>query len=296
MASWVLHVLSVALIVSKTSAAINEELSKMLYDIPAMPGMVAERWEEYAECKLGSGIKEHTSLIVFRNTSDINIPASKIIEFYDRHFESKGFIKWGNSEDLSGRYQGPSLVTKGKAYVWSQGHVTYHVPEKGDFIVFWIHQSRSTETTDSEDTIAKLIDAFSSVSNKFGYKFEVGRDYFTSDITEYLKNECFVERIFCFVKYKETKRSCVGDDGNYSFHLLVFPEHKYALQWKNTILENVKKSEPVFNYYEHRGLGFAPIVIDNIVVNYSGDIFDESNPALREELIQALGCLFHQSQ
>ncbi len=276
---------------SNASAAINDELSKMLYDIPAAPGMVMERKKESIEGMVGRDIKTHVALFAFRNQKGINIPPSKIIEFYDNHFESKGFNKSGDSEELSSRYNAPSLVTKGKAYVWSQGHISYHVPEKGDFIAFWVEQRRSTDMRDSEDTIAKINNLFSNVSNKLGYKYSVPQNIWVGDIGKYIANECFVDRVISLIQHQKSEEGFMGDDGTYMFYFVVFPDHKYALQWRDKTIEDVKKRRPHPNYHEDGGLGLSPVVIDNIVVEYIGDVHDISNSALKEELTHALELL-----
>ncbi len=275
------------------SAEINTELSKMLYAIPAAPGMQMDRNEDSFKAPISSEIEETVKQIVFRNKEETDVPALSIIAFYDSYLIPKGFKKWGKADSLSSRYQAPSLVTKGNAYIWSQGQISYHVPQSGNFIVFWIEQRREFRVGDSAATIEKLEGIFSKVSNQSKFEYITPESIEVSDWDDYIENECFVDRVITTIKYGEPTPGCVGDDGAYMFYFSVFPTHAHAVQWRNRIIDEIKQKIPTPNYLKD-GLALPPTVIDNIVVEYKGKGWDIANVKLKEQLNGALDLLANQ--
>ncbi len=268
----------------------------MIYDIPLASGMEFERRKEGIRLPSGNNTKilndsESRENIVYqiacRSKKGTRVPARELVRFYDQHFTALGFRKWGDEDALSGRYQAPSLVTKGEARVWTRGHISYHIPEGGDFIVFWIEQTREPDVLKSSEKIGKLRNAFSHAAKDSGFTYEMPENSEISDWDEYVINECFVHRFISYIDYKEEDVFSMGDDGNFRFYFTVFPTKDHAVQWRDRILQNIADRSPYPNYLRD-GLALAPTVVDNIVVEYKGDTMDVQNPALKLSLVEAL--------
>lgn len=269
------------------AAEVNTELSRMLYQIPTPPGMEMERLGDSFSVRSGPDREQNIRQVVLRSKGDQKISALEILEFFDSYFIPKGFNRWGQEEELSGRYQPPSVVTKGNAYIWSQGSIGYHIPQDGNFIVFLVHQTRIYNVRGSEELISKIQNVFKEVSDQLNYKYAVHEQNAVSDWQRYVINECYVTRAASYIEYQEPERGSFGDNGNYRFYFLVFPTREHAIQWRDFELEEIQRRSPYPNYLVD-GLGMPPIVISNILVKYAGEARDAPNAELRDKLTDSL--------
>ncbi|MCH7556942.1 MAG: hypothetical protein IIB56_05725 [Planctomycetes bacterium] len=268
---------------------INEELSRFIYALPVMEGMELVGTPENQKIQSGANIEIAIVIKVLNSKKGENISAEKISKYYYDHFVSLQFRPWQDATTLTGRYQSPDLVTKGSAYIRSQGHIRYWIPKEGNTVTFCLYQRRDFDIRQSQETIDKISKAFEAAAKEFGYIVWVPPNIMVSDWPQYLENECFVDRIHTFVRYKETNRGRGdrGDDGSYMFYFSVFPTARHAEQWRGKIVEEVEKVQRYPNWFKD-GLGLSPVVIKNIVIEYKGRGGDQSAPAFRKRLMEEL--------
>ncbi|MCK5014917.1 MAG: hypothetical protein KAS66_13985 [Candidatus Omnitrophica bacterium] len=270
-------------------AEINKELSKFIYEIPVMEGMEEYGTSEGRRLRYGEdGHFEYAvSTVVFRSKEGINLSATKIMDYYQNHFVSLGFRQWPNLKaPLTGRFNSPDLVTKGKAHIRSQGHISFWIPEQGNSITFWIEQRRDFDFRDSLPVLEKIEKSFSIVSNEYSFSFKTSKGH-VSDWPDYLLNECFVERIIAKVVYQKSEGGDLGDDGSYRFYFSIFPTNAHAEQWQKRIIEKVREINPHPNYFKD-GLAFIPFVIDNVAIEYKGEMYDKESIKFRDDLLKEL--------
>ncbi|OHB75985.1 MAG: hypothetical protein A2Z25_14930 [Planctomycetes bacterium RBG_16_55_9] len=267
----------------------NEELSRFIYMLPVMEGMELIGKPENHKVKISDFIEIAIVMKVLNSKEGKDISAEKISKYYYEHFTSLRFNPWQDEAALTGRYQAPRLITKGSAYIWSQGHIRFWIPKEGNAITFCLYQRRDFDVRQSQETIDKISRAFETAAKKLGYEFQMSRNNMGSDWPMYLENECFVDSIVIRVKYKETEGGKVerDDDGYYRFYLSVFPTTQHAEQWRHKTIIEVEKVHRYPNWFED-GLGLSPMVVKNMVIEYKGEVRDQSDPVLRKQLIEEL--------
>ena len=270
------------------SGEINTDLSHFIYAIPVMEGTEWIGTPEEQKWTVGKGIEGAVVIKVLSSKKGVNLSAEQISKYYRDHFVSRKFRPWPKESVLSGTYNAPDLVTKGNAYIRSQGHIQVWIPPDGNSITFCLYQRREFDVRECQGTIDKISKAFEAAAQEFGYTARMPANVTSSDWPEYLENECFVDRTFLSVRYKETDvTSERGDDGSFRFYLSVFPTAAHAGQWRDKIVEQVAKRKPYPNWFQD-GLGFSPTVVENIVVEYKGESRDRSDPAFRKRLVEEL--------
>ena len=200
------------------------------------------------------------------------------------------------------------------AYIRSEGHISYWIPREGNFISFWIEQRRNFDLRNSEKQLAAISKTFREVSASLGispvvkahqgeavvHPLPMGRTNIAittrtpvdstvsqsrtiSNPIGHLINECFVAGVTFSIQYATPQGGCVGDDGMYRFLFSIFPTERHAKQWLNRIEQSTRPSShpPV-------GLGFAPMHIENVVIEYQRYIYDAPNAPLRDKLVKSL--------
>jgi len=264
---------------------INEDLSRFLYEIPILEGMEGGIVEQQRLPYGKNGNFEYTIFQkILRNKEGISVSAETIFDFYKKHLLSKGFNAWSADLNFSGnRFQAPDLVTKGDAYIRSQGHISIYIPREGNFVSFWIDQRRDFDYRNSQTLIDTLTDKMGSVSDSFGFKFMVHENMEVSDWPEYTANECFVERVISGIQYAQPERGRFSDDGSYRFYFSIFPTDGHAEQWLNHLMSD-NESE----HFASRSLGFKPMTVGNIVIEYKGNMHDIPNVDLKGALVEIL--------
>jgi hypothetical protein len=272
----------------------NKDLSRFIYALPVMEGMELVGTPENQKMKISDFIETAIVIKVLNSKEGEDISAERIGKYYHDHFVSLQFNPWQDATALDGRYLAPRLKTKGSAYIWSQGYIRFWIPKEGNSITFCIYQRREFDIRQSQETIDEISRAFETAAKKSGYKLDVPRNKMApSDWPKYLENECFVNNVIAFVRYKEIERSRVGigdDDGRYCFYFSVFPTTRHAKQWQHKIVEKVEKIHPYPNWFED-GLGIPPVVVENIVIEYKGRAGDKSDPEFQKRLIEEISKL-----
>jgi len=264
---------------------INEELSQFLYEIPILEGMEGGIVEQQRFPYGKDGSFEYTIYQkILRNKEGMNVSAETIFDFYKKHFLSKGFNAWSADLNFRGnRFQAPDLVTKGDAYIRSQGHISIYIPREGNFVSFWIDQRRDFDYQNSQALIDTLAEKMSSVSNSFGFEFMIHENMKVSDWPNYTANECFVERVISGIQYAQPERGSFSDDGSYRFYFSIFPTNEHARQWLNHLMSDNESA-----HASSRCLGFKPMTVGNIVIEYKGDMHDIPNADLKDALVESL--------
>jgi hypothetical protein len=103
----------------------KERLSHFIYLLPVMEGMEVQGRTEQEKYNINDDIEIAITTKVFHSKKGQSISAKDISKFYKNHFTSLDFKPWQDALCLSGTYNAPSIVTKGNAYIWSQGHIIY---------------------------------------------------------------------------------------------------------------------------------------------------------------------------
>lgn len=262
---------------------INEDLSRFIYKIPIIEGMEGKIVEQQRLPFGKDGSFEYTiHLKTLRSKEGVTIPAETIFDFYKEHFLSKGFNAWSDDLNFGGnRFQAPNLVTKGDAYIRSQGHISLYIPEEGNFASFWIDQRRDFDYRNSQELIDMLTNRMRSASDSLGFEFRVFENMQISDWPEYTANECFVKRVFVGIQYAQAERGSFSDDGRYTFFFTIFPTKNHAEQWRNHLMgENESK------HIASENLGFKPMTVGSIVIEYRSSWHDIPNLELKNSLVK----------
>lgn len=264
---------------------INEDLSQFLYEIPILEGMEG-RIVEQQRLPYGKDASfEYTIYLkTLRSKEGVTVSAETIFDFYKEHFLSKGFNAWSDELNLRGnRFQAPDLVTKGDAYIRSQGHISLYISKEGDFASLWIAQRRDFDYRNSQELIDMLKNGMSSASDSFGFEFRIFENMQVSDWPRYTANECFVKRVFVGIQYAPSGGGSFSDDGRYDFYFSIFPTPEHAAQWREHLIAKRKS-----RHISSRNLGFEPMTVGNIVIEYRSSWHDIPNLELKNSLVENL--------
>lgn len=254
----------------------SEEVAKYAFRIPTLEGMAELGPPVFDKYSTGKSMVFATITKCFHALPGVHIPAGTISSFYHDHFVSLGLIPWQERDSLTGRFVLPSTVLKGEAHVCSRGMIAYWVPTNGDFVCFNIQQTRDYTIGSSDVLLRSIISAFESAAKDFGFNISQPSNITVSDWPTYYENESFVDDRVLFVQYKNPGFGCMDDDGNYMFRLSVYANSKCAEQ-QFYDMSGGKPSSRDDAATPKIGLVFPPIVINNVVVQYMGDLLDEPN-------------------
>ncbi|MHC4988934.1 MAG: hypothetical protein ACYTFX_10650, partial [Planctomycetota bacterium] len=86
---------------------------------------------------------------------------------------------------------------------------------------------------------------------------------------------------------EEASRSCMSDNKNYRFCCSVFPTSEHARQWRDKIVEEHDTIRSSPDWFA-KGVGMSPIVVENMVVEYKGEVNDKDDPEFSKRLLEEL--------